>query len=1202
MKIPRLVPWLVVASIVHSSVLAAALSSAFTYQGRLQDGSQLVTGRYDLRFALFDSATGGGMVGSALTNLATPVSQGVFTVSLDFGTGVWDGNDRWLEMAVRTNGTGLFLPLAPRQPLAPVPYAQYAPSAGISSVANAVPAGAISSAMLADGAVTSGKLGAGAIKASNIDDGGAAAYDQFVGSVRSMGVSDPLSFSGLWPVAPNTAPALTFAVDGSNLEPVVGFVGREGLSEPYRFAVAVVQPSAGLVPEEQLGRVGRLTFTRSGRSTIFAGLVTGCSVSSYDGHSALYTFSLESPLAYLALSTDYRIRQELSVPDLAAQLYSDANFSLGVTYPKRSCVIQFAETRLNFFSRLLEDEGIFYFFRQDVTPPSLVLADRVQAYLPGPVSVYRYYGNLATNVTTGELVRSFHKGGREFTRTATIKSYDFQRPSLQLEGSRSAATGQGEAYTFGSSAGTPAAVTAQAALRQQRQDVERALLSGTANAPDLRPGYTFTLDDRSGSELAGTYVVTAVRHAAFRRATNGGASLHYGNQFEVIPASQIYRPALTSPKPLAQACTAKVMGPAGQTRPHVDEHGRVKVQFHWDRYGTNDDRSSGWIRVANPVAGPSHGMLFLPRPGDEVLVEFIQGDPDQPVVTGSFYNNEAMPSYPLPTERDVSYVRSASLQNQVNEIRFDDTPGSEEMRLTARTLRFEVSDGMDLDVTEGIGIGAPHTAAYPLNIGGTILAGGFQGNGSALTDLRASALTGTISEVQIPDNFARLDQDQTFSRSVAARVFIGGGAGLSNLPAASLTGTISDARLSGNVARLNGNPTFNGTVTANLFQGDGAGLTNVSAPSLAGTMPDARLSTNVARLDATQSYTGSNSFLGKVGVGGGTGVDALNIGGNARLNNHELYLRHDDDANHGLGWYGDTKLFAGVNIDGPVLYGCAGGGLATVCDTPQLALAWNNAGLVMIDPLSANNGTYAPGLSFGAASREGIASKRTPGGNQYGLDFYTFGTNRMSLTQGGRVGIGTTAPLKALDVLDGSGANGMGGNLHVGGPSSGPDPKLIHFGDLQTSTGLGYVYLGERGEDDTLELRATRFYFNYGKVGVGVTNPATPLEVAGTVRATRFEGDGTALTGLSSVRSWQIVTSATVNAVANRGYVANSASAISFVLPSAATLGDIVRITGLGAGGWQVDAGLLGIVQGQAQNSVELLCITNGHWRILSRN
>lgn len=994
---------------------AASLGTAFTYQGRLTTGTNAADGIFDFKFSLYDALTSGGQVGSSVTNTATAVANGYFVATLDFGA-AFDGNARWLETAVRTNGAASFVTLAPRQPLTAAPYATYAPSAG---TASAVTAGAITSAMLADGAVTTAKIGTAAVKPANVDDGGSAAYESLFASAKGMGTTTPLPFNALAPVAADSL--MTFRLNGDLLGTVAGFIGHEALSEPYEFVVEVIVPRPDLDPQAQLGLPARVVFARGSRSTAFAGLVTGCSLASYDGASALYTFRVESPLALLALWSDYRVNQEVSVPDLAANLYHDAatntlSLSLSGDYQKRESVIQFGETDLNFFNRLLEEEGIFYYFSLSGAPPTLLLGDDSRACPTTPNSPFRYYGDLNTEVPLGsEFIRTFAKATHQSTFKSVLNSYDFKRPNLSLLAeAESPLGGFGERYGLGGYT-SPADGNRLAKLRQERNDMERMAMAGSSTVPDLRPGYRFTLDDRTESGLAGDYLVTSVRHTAFRRVTNGVANLYYGNQFEVIPTSQPFRPALKSFKPIASACSAVVTGPATEEI-HTDADGRVKVQFHWDRYGAKNENSSAWMRVASPWAGSGWGMMFIPRIGQEVMVEFVNGDPDQPVITGSFYNGDHVPPYALPAEKTKSTIKSQSSKGGggANEIRFEDKQGAEELYIHAQK---DMNLAVEGNAISAVGNDLTSTAGHDLNL-------------SAGNDLKLTATRGVGINTANNPAFAL-----NVGGTVAATNFQGSGAGLNNLPAAALTGTINDARLSSNVGLLAGSQTFTGAKTfnnaANSFTGNGSGLTSVNADLLdgqhgafyqnagnlnAGTLLDARLSLNVPRLDGSQSFTGNNAFLGRVSIGGAMNLDTLTINGTARLNDFDLFLRPNGDLNHGLGWYGSGKLFGGVNVDGPVLYGCDGGGLGSGCNS-TLALRWRNDGNVMIDPASANAGALLPGLTFGSFSGEGISSKRTTGGNQFGLDFYTYGTNRLSITQTGNVGIGKSNPTVALDVV-----------------------------------------------------------------------------------------------------------------------------------------------------------------------------------------
>ncbi len=871
------------------------MSTAITYQGRLSSTDGPVTGVYDLELSLWTSPTGSVQTASTVTATGVQVSEGLFTVGLDFGSGVFDGRALWLQIGVRTNGGDAFATMLPRQALAAAPYANYAPNAGLAA---GVPAGTISTAMLKDGAVTSAKIGAEAVKASNIDDGGEAAYEGFAQHAKALVRVEPLPFSGVLPIGgASGSVSFSLALDGSTLGTVVGAAGYEAMSEPYEFVVEVILPSGGLEPEAQLGKAARLTIGRKGGNSRFAGIVTGCSASSWDGEKRLYTFRFESPLAYLALTTNYKIYQETSVPTIAAELYSTLGHqtltqSLKGSYPKRSLALQYAETGLNFFSRLLEEEGIFYFFNVE---GGLVLGDDVTAYLPCASGTMAYYGNTSTNVPEGaEIVRTFHMTTRESVRTSKIRTYDFEKPATFPSGSTVGTAGVGEFYQFGSA--SSATLAAQAAARQGANDAGRVTHFGSGNGPDLRPGCTFVLEDHSGSELGNTYLVTAVRHAAFRRTTAGVTNYFYGNEFEVIPAALTFRPERKTRKPAALPCTAKVTGPAGE-EVSTDSYGRVKVQFHWDRYGALNETSSAWIRFATPMAGKGRGMMFLPRIGDEVVVQFLQGDPDQPVITGSMYNASGMPPYELPDNKATSTIRTRSTPTAgsvANEIRFKDSSGAESLDImAAKDFLLTAENNMSVtsrqDVVMGVGRNMVLTGGGDMNL--------------------------TVGKMVL---------------STASGVGIG---------------TAPDASLALKVG---------GTVGAGGFKGDGSQLSNLAATALTGTISDARIPSNIARLNSTQVFTGDTSFLGKVGIGSSTGTDTLNVGGNARMNDYDIYLRgNNGDTAHGLGWYGTAKPFGTSPLDGPVLYGCGGGSLGTICGGQKVALSWNNAGNVGI-------GVYSP--------------------------------------------------------------------------------------------------------------------------------------------------------------------------------------------------------------------------------------------------
>jgi hypothetical protein len=280
-----------------------------------------------------------------------------------------------------------------------------------------------------------------------------------------------------------------------------------------------------------------------------------------------------------------------------------------------------------------------------------------------------------------------------------------------------------------------------------------------------------------------------------------------------------------------------------------------------------------------------------------------------------------------------------------------------------------------------------------------------------------------------------------------------------------------------------------GSTSSNQFliratNGVGIGLNNPQAAlHVAGTV----------KADAFVGTGPTPASFPRLGVGTSSPEDAvLDVEGDMHLNDFDLFLRGGTDRNHGLGWYGLTKPFAGGNVDGPVLYGWTGGGLGSMTGGPRLALQWDATGSVAVDAGTLNAGGLAPGLVFGGlGSGEGIASKRTAGANQFALNFHTSFSNRMTILSTGDIGIGTLSPVRRLHVMDGSGPTRAGGSIQVGMTTTGGDPKLVYFGDGD------YVHIGENGSDDTLELKATRFFFTGGNLGIGINDPTNKIAVAG---------------------------------------------------------------------------------------------------------
>lgn len=417
-------------------------------------------------------------------------------------------------------------------------------------------------------------------------------------------------------------------------------------------------------------------------------------------------------LWFLTRTSDCRIFQNLTVPDIIKKVFQDLgfrDFRLGLTrtYTQWDYCVQYRETDFNFVSRLMEQEGIFYFFEHERGKHTLVLADSADAHKPCPGQAKARFspeggvGEREDNITSWDMEQELRPG------KYTLRDYHFEMPSKSLEVSTSTTVPGGgksnfEIYDYqgeytqqfnkpGERLGEVEPEGEKLVkLRMQEEETSHLLIRGVSTCRGFIAGYRFELQEPPPGVTAGPYVLTSVEHAA----TQGGdfasgwdTGVSYTNSFSCIPQQVLFRPARVTPKPVIQGTqTAMVVGPAGEEI-FTDKYGRVKVQFHWDREGKQDENSSSWVRVGSIWAGKQWGGIHIPRIGQEVVVAFQEGDPDQPIIIGSVYNAEQMPPYGLPANKTQSGIKSRSSLGggdaNFNEIRFEDKKGNEELYIHA---------------------------------------------------------------------------------------------------------------------------------------------------------------------------------------------------------------------------------------------------------------------------------------------------------------------------------------------------------------------------------------------------------------------------------------------------------------------------------------------------------------------------------------
>lgn len=431
-----------------------------------------------------------------------------------------------------------------------------------------------------------------------------------------------------------------------------------------------------------------------GSDRFFNGFINRFVQAPSQGELALYQATLVPWLWFLTRITDCRIFQEMTVPDILAQIFQDQGFSdfrnsLSETYPSREFCVQYRESDFNFVSRLMEEEGIYYYFVHENGKHTLVLADSKSAHTtyPGYETILHRYPEQAA--VGQEYLFDWRVEQQVQSGIVCLNDYDFEKPKKALEVkatvSRAHAVPDFEVYDYPGDYTEYSHGETYARRRVEELQVQHELVHAQSMAQGVCAGCLFTLEGHPRADQNREYLVTAVTCQVVEDPYASSRQAHkeafFNCRLTALNSETPYRAARTTPRPVVQGPqTAMVVGPAGEEI-YADKYGRVKVQFHWDRRSKADENSSCWLRVCQSAAGKGWGAMMLPRVGQEVVVEFLEGDPDRPIITGRVYNGESMPPYPLPDQKTVStYKSNTSKGGQgFNEIRFEDKKGSEQI-------------------------------------------------------------------------------------------------------------------------------------------------------------------------------------------------------------------------------------------------------------------------------------------------------------------------------------------------------------------------------------------------------------------------------------------------------------------------------------------------------------------------------------------
>jgi type VI secretion system secreted protein VgrG len=473
--------------------------------------------------------------------------------------------------------------------------------------------------------------------------------------------------------------------------------GTERISQCFEYTLELVSGDVEVPSTKLLGETVTVE-VRGARGDdrpprYFNGIVDSFAFTGLRDRFAVYQLVLVPNFLFLDKTRDNRIFQNMSVTDIVEQIFREYGFSnyelrLRGTYAPREYCVQYGETDLNFVQRLLEGVGIFYFFEHADGAHVMILCDDVNTLEPVPewdVLSYTQDTDLspfATNQIT-DVRRTDSAVTSHFAHTA----YDFTKPSADLMATfgsdRPHATGSFEAYEYPGGYTELGDGDTLAEIRNAEDKAFAYRARAVTNARGPNAGSVVTVEAFPREAENDTYFVHAVDYdmADSEYVTSSGRDVGQGFRasYDLIPVSTPFRPERRAPWPVMKGPqTAQVVGPAGEEI-HTDEYSRVKVQFHWDREGARDENSSCWVRVSSAWAGSGWGFIQIPRIGQEVIVDFFEGDPDQPIITGRVYNAEQMPPYPLPGDKTKSGWKSNSSLGGGgwNELMFEDKKGEE---------------------------------------------------------------------------------------------------------------------------------------------------------------------------------------------------------------------------------------------------------------------------------------------------------------------------------------------------------------------------------------------------------------------------------------------------------------------------------------------------------------------------------------------
>ncbi|KHS64199.1 type IV secretion protein Rhs [Pectobacterium brasiliense] len=472
---------------------------------------------------------------------------------------------------------------------------------------------------------------------------------------------------------------------------VVDFRLDEGLNRPFSLSLSL----ASALPDVDFGAVldqpcELMIWYEGELKRRVSGIISGFTQGDTGFRRTRYQIEVRPALWRLGLRTNARIFQAQKPEAIIGALLEEAGitdyaFALRNEHAVREYCVQYRESDLAFITRLAAEEGMYFFHEYEEGKHRVVFADDAGALTKGP----ELFFNLATQgLSEGEYVRRFHYAERVSTAEVELKDYSFKTPAYGLSHKKMSGelAHQRESYQHYDYPGRYKQDPSGKAFSGYRLDALRSgavTSEGESNCAGLMPGSTFTLTEHPNATLNAVWQTVSVTHVGQQpqalEEESGGEPTTMSNSFAVVKGTTTWRAAMPYKPMVDGPQIATVVGPTGEEI-YCDQYGRVKLQFPWDRYGASNDQSSCWVRVSQGWAGGQYGMIAIPRIGHEVIVSFLEGDPDQPIVTGRTFHATNPSPYPLPANKTRTVLRTKTHQGEgFNELRFEDQAGQEEI-------------------------------------------------------------------------------------------------------------------------------------------------------------------------------------------------------------------------------------------------------------------------------------------------------------------------------------------------------------------------------------------------------------------------------------------------------------------------------------------------------------------------------------------